>query len=235
MTIKLVTFDLDETLWAVEEPIRRADKAQWAWLKQHRERSLALQDPATLNEIRKEVWSEHAHESHDVSLMRRLFLGALLRRAGYSGEEAEEGAVEAFRVFLKERQQVQLFDGVLDSLRALSQNFRLAALTNGNADIFKTEAAALFEFALRAEEVGAKKPDPAIFHAALERSQLSPQEVMHVGDHPRDDVHGAQAVGIAAIWINPGNNSWAEGPAPAATVTSVCELPELLRTSQAAS
>lgn len=230
MTIKLITFDLDETLWPVEEPIRRADKAQWAWLRQHRERALALKDSDSLNDIRKEVWTEHAKNVHDVSLMRRLFLETLLRRAGYGAQEAEEGAEEAFRVFLKERQQVRLFEGVLETLSNLSQGFRLAALTNGNADVFKSEAASLFEFALRAEEVGAKKPEPAMFQAALEQSKLTPREVMHVGDHPRDDVRGAQALGIAAIWINPANDAWTEGQAPAATIASVRELPETLET-----
>jgi putative hydrolase of the HAD superfamily len=50
-------------------------------------------------------------------------------------------------------------------------------------------------------EVGASKPDPAIFHAALELASLSPAEVVHLGDSPEEDVAGAIAAGIQPLLI----------------------------------
>lgn len=49
-------------------------------------------------------------------------------------------------------------------------------------------------------EAGAKKPDPRIFEIALERTGLSPDEVVHVGDAD-EDIQGARAAGIRPILI----------------------------------
>ena len=44
-------------------------------------------------------------------------------------------------------------------------------------------------------EVGAAKPDPAPFHAALERLGVSPRRALHIGDD-RSDEEGAAAAGM---------------------------------------
>ena len=49
--------------------------------------------------------------------------------------------------------------------------------------------------------VGARKPDPAIFAAALEVAGCEPSQALHVGDTPAEDVEGARAAGIAALLI----------------------------------
>ena len=52
------------------------------------------------------------------------------------------------------------------------------------------------------EEVGAAKPDPRIFHVALERAGVYADESVFIGDSWSNDVLGAQAVGIRPIWLN---------------------------------
>jgi putative hydrolase of the HAD superfamily len=49
---------------------------------------------------------------------------------------------------------------------------------------------------------GARKPDPAIFAAALELAGCGPDEALHVGDTPEEDVAGARAAGIRALLID---------------------------------
>src|SRR5262249_17301629 len=51
-------------------------------------------------------------------------------------------------------------------------------------------------------EAGARKPDPAIFAAALELAGVGPGEAVHVGDTPDEDVAGAQAAGIRPLLID---------------------------------
>ena len=50
--------------------------------------------------------------------------------------------------------------------------------------------------------VGARKPDPAIFVAALELAGCEPAEALHVGDTPEEDVAGARAAGIRSLLID---------------------------------
>jgi putative hydrolase of the HAD superfamily len=49
---------------------------------------------------------------------------------------------------------------------------------------------------------GARKPDPAIFAAALELAGCEPAEALHVGDTPEEDVAGARAAGIRPLLID---------------------------------
>ena len=51
---------------------------------------------------------------------------------------------------------------------------------------------------------GARKPDPAIFAAALELVGCRPDEAVHVGDTAEEDVAGARAAGIDAVLLNRG-------------------------------
>ena len=50
--------------------------------------------------------------------------------------------------------------------------------------------------------VGARKPDPAIFAAALELAGCEAADALHVGDTPEEDVDGASAAGIRPLLID---------------------------------
>ncbi len=46
------------------------------------------------------------------------------------------------------------------------------------------------------------KPQPAIFHAALDQAGVAPGSAIHVGDQPEADVEAARAVGITPVLID---------------------------------
>jgi putative hydrolase of the HAD superfamily len=50
-------------------------------------------------------------------------------------------------------------------------------------------------------EVGAAKPDPLIFRAALAKHHCSAEAAWHIGDSFKEDYEGAGAIGIRAIWL----------------------------------
>ena len=49
------------------------------------------------------------------------------------------------------------------------------------------------------DEVGAYKPDPRIFEAALAMLEAEPGEAVHIGDLRRTDIAGARAMGMRSI------------------------------------
>jgi putative hydrolase of the HAD superfamily len=71
-------------------------------------------------------------------------------------------------------------------------------------------------------EVGVDKPDPGIFHLALELAGCAAREAVMVGDHPTNDIAGAQAAGIAAVMVR---NRWFEPPPGVRVVEKLTELP----------
>lgn len=59
-----------------------------------------------------------------------------------------------------------------------------------------------FDPILASLEEGPEKPDPALFQILLDRLGAEPQDVIHIGDNPEDDLLGAQRVGMHACLIN---------------------------------
>ncbi len=225
MPISVITFDLDNTLWDVEPTLLRAEEAQQAWLREHRPGAVDGMDHDALWEFKQSVWRRHPELAHHVSRMRIQTLYELQRRAGYPEEESMQGAQQAFDVFLRERHKVELYEVALGVLQQLSQHYRLGALTNGNADIYKTDAGEYFDFAFLAEDIGAAKPHPDMFEAALARAGVEPEHVVHVGDDPDHDVRGALEAGMRTVWVNLRDKAWPGGPRADREITDLLELP----------
>lgn len=49
---------------------------------------------------------------------------------------------------------------------------------------------------------GVQKPEPEIFHRAIGRAGVDPDEALYVGDNPRDDIEGAESVGMSGVLID---------------------------------
>jgi len=91
---------------------------------------------------------------------------------------------------------------VIRLLQTLASRYRLIAITNGNACIDKMGIGELFEFSLQAGPDGKMKPYSDLFHAAVTRLQVSPAEILHIGDSHRADVLGALNAGCQAAWLD---------------------------------
>ena len=100
-----------------------------------------------------------------------------------------------------------LFDDVLPTLKTLKkQGFILGLLTNVAQDMnpvcHKLGLEPYLDFVVTSQEVGADKPKPPIFLAALELAGVKASEAVHVGDQYRLDIVGARGVGITPILID---------------------------------
>jgi putative hydrolase of the HAD superfamily len=228
MPLRVVTFDLDNTLWDVEPALLRAEAVQRAWLLEHRPRALAGVETATLTALRRDVLRETPALAHHVSDLRRAVLHALQRRAGYSEADARAGAEAAFAAFLQERHAVELYEEALAVIQSLHGRYRIGALTNGNADIYRTDAGDYFDFAFLAEEVGAGKPAPDLFEAAVVHAGVAAHEIAHVGDSLEHDVRGAKDAGLCCVWFNPNGEPLPEDCYPDAEIRCLTELPAAL-------
>ena len=227
MSIRLITFDLDDTLWDVAPVMHGAEAALRDWLAAEAPR-LGPVPIEHLWAIRARLMSADPGLRHRLSELRRRILLHALEEAGYPRHEAGELAELGFQVFLAARHQVQLFPEVHTTLEQLALRYTLGVITNGNADVRRLGLADYFRFALCAEELGVGKPDPHPFHTALQRAGLEATQAVHIGDHPGDDIAGAKAAGLRAIWFNPQGKVWQGDTEPDAQIRNLAELPRLL-------
>ena len=225
--IEVVTFDLDNTLWETDEVIRRAETAMRGWLVERVPGFGERVNRDTMSALREAVARERPDILHDMTELRKEVLRRALAGGGMAATDASRCADEAFEVFAHARHQVRYYDGALETLAVLSAHYQLGALTNGNADFERLGLDRYFSFGFTAADVGASKPHPAMFEAALQRAGVPAAAAAHVGDHPIHDMQGARAVGMRAIWANYDGSQ--EAVAAHATITALPELPEVLR------
>lgn len=118
--------------------------------------------------------------------------------------------------------------GALEALR--SRGLRLVVVSNWDVSLHDqlaaTGLAALLDGAVSSAEVGAGKPQPAIYARALELAGAAPAQALMVGDSADTDVAGALGVGIAAVLLD----RWGTAPDPpgARRIASLDELPALI-------
>lgn len=224
--IKLITFDLDDTLWPCDGVIQKAERAVYQWLQQHYPAITDRYDEQAFYQRKLTHYKENRHIRHDVSALRKDIFRTVAREHDYPEETLAD---DAFDVFMDYRNQVTPYDDVASALEELSQRYRLAALTNGNSEPHKIGVGHFFEFCINASDAGALKPHPAMFELALRKSGVEAQQTLHVGDNPLDDVLGAQQAGLRAVWVNRYDKPWPdEVPRAHLDVVSIRALVELL-------
>lgn len=202
--VRLITVDLDDTVWPCAPVIRDAEAALYAWLRERAPSIAAAYDADALREHRMALIAARPDLAHDVTAARLEALRALMAEAGYPRELADE----AMTVFRRARNRVSPYDDVVPALSRLRARYRLVSVTNGNAEVACTPLADTFHHSLTAAEAGAGKPEPALFELAMRWAGASPSQTLHIGDDPLRDVDAARRIGLSAVWVNRDNRPW---------------------------
>ena len=149
LSIKVITIDLDDTLWDIDPVIHEAEAKLWDWLSQNYPRITQIYNQQKILDLRLNVANKYPEKAFDYRFMRKLILREIFKRAGYLEEYAEE----AFKVFDIARNNVKLYDGAQETLELLGKHFKLIAITNGNADLNKIGLRHLFYDVVTAVDV----------------------------------------------------------------------------------
>lgn len=223
--IRAVCFDLDNTLWDIGPVLERAEHILADWMRTRYPRIPERFSPADIREARAKLLLELPHRAHDLTFMSLENLARLAQSVGYERAMAQE----AFAVWHAARNQCVPFDDVVPSLEMLRTRFRLATLTNGNANLGTIGIAHHFEVSLHAGALGCAKPHPRAYSALAEALTLDPSEILFVGDEPQHDVAGPRSAGMKTVWVNRSGQAWpAELPAADHVIADFRELVTLL-------
>jgi len=225
--IKLIGFDLDDTLWDLIPVIVRAEEVLEKWLTLNiRELRYSVSE---MKEFRKPLLHESPELTHQITEFRRRLIEKALIHSDIKPTQAASISREAIEVFLIARNQIELFDGVESTLLGLSKDYQVCALSNGNADINRLGLDHLFDFAFSAEDVGGAKPSHHLFTAALAKTSLQAQEMIYIGDDPLLDVDAAMDLGIHTIWMDRGKKEVGRHQADQ-VITKIFQLEDAIRT-----
>lgn len=132
--------------------------------------------------------------------------------------------------------RVEPVPGVRAALQVLKRSSVLALATNAvdsdendiRAALERCDLSYFFDHVFCFRQLGVRKPEPAFYAGILERLRILPASVFMVGDDLDADVLAANAVGIAAVWFNPGSAESCSGLLHR-TVHDLNGLPSALR------
>lgn len=222
--IKDVFFDLDHTLWDFD---RNSGLAFQRVFQNHK---IELPLDAFLREyepINLAYWKEYREERVSKEELRRGRLTDTFKlfQLNYPIAEIDSMATSYIDELPVDN---HLFMGTLDILDYLSNKYRLHIITNGFEQVqhLKLRNSGIqdyFQSVTTSEDVGLKKPNPAVFNFALKKAEASAQTSMMIGDSFEADILGAQKVGMHTLFFNYRREK------VQASYTSVNELLEIKR------
>lgn len=232
--IRLLTFDLDDTLWELRPVLEVAERVTWEWLVEQAPALAGRWSAERLRELRLQMMQQAPATAHQITRLRQDSVAHALRDAEMAPVEASAVAAAALEIFLEARHRVTLFDQAEAVLEALAGRYQLAAISNGNACVQRLGLGRFFDFAIQAETLARAKPHPEPFEAALARAGCPPAAAIHIGDHCEQDIGAAQALGMGTIWVNRLGAPWPGSEPPLATIRSIAELPPVVAALDAA-
>ena len=211
--IRIVTFDAANTL------IRLTSPASQTYAEVAR-RFGAVLDPLRLNQAFLQAWKEvprlpdqNGPRCDDGRSWWRDLVATTLSLADYRVDPFPDYFDAVYEEFTRPGIW-QLMPGVPQVLGSLTQaGIRLGVLSNFDRrlySILKTLGILdQFEHVIISSEVGAEKPSPRIFDEALQRFQVGPKEVLHVGDEEETDGIGARSAGMS-VFVLGKDGDWKE-------------------------
>lgn len=201
--IKHIFFDLDHTLWDFDKNSALAFKR--VFLKHNIELELEIFLKA-YEPINFKYWKEFRDERVTKEQLRR---GRLTDTFKILKKEYPLEMIDLLaHSYIEELPfDNHLFSGTQELLAYLSEKYTLHIITNGFEEVqhLKLKNSNIdhfFDTVTTSEEVGVKKPNPKVFHRALEKAAALSQESVMIGDTFEADILGAEGIGMQTIFYN---------------------------------
>lgn len=198
-----VFFDLDHTLWDFD---KNSALAFGRVFKKHKV-ELPLADFIKVYEpINLEYWKKYREEKVTKTELRRGRLNETFSvfKLSFPTETIDLLA----DCYIEELPgDNHLFIGTIEILDYLHSKYKLHIITNGFEEIQylklqNSDIQHYFETVTSADQVGVKKPHPAIFETALKNASVDPKNTIMIGDSFEADILGAEKVGMHTLFFN---------------------------------
>ena len=183
MPIRAVIFDLGGVLVRTEDQTPRRELAERLGITRQEMYYLVFDSPSARQASLGEITAEEHMEAMRLTLGVPAQDFSTVPGAFWSGDRLDMGLV--------------------DYLRSLRPGYKTALLSNAWSDLRgvlteRWKIADAFDELVISAEVGITKPDPGIYHLALQRLQVAPQEAVFVDDF-MENIDGGKAVGLHTI------------------------------------
>ncbi|HTV13846.1 MAG TPA: HAD family hydrolase [Acidobacteriaceae bacterium] len=188
--------DADDTLWENNIYFERAIAAFISYL--NHEEYTREQVREKLNEVERENVRQHGY---GLGSFRRALITCFERLTTAPIPAEKHERIMSFAQSIAD-QEIELLEGVAETLPQLALRHRLILMTKGNQDeqVDKLARSGLREH-FSAVEVPREK-DPDAYRYVCEKYELAPHTTWMIGNSPRSDINPALACGLHAVYIH---------------------------------
>ena len=203
MTLEALFFDVGRTL-LTEEPSRYEIYAQAA--RQHGRNLTAKTMKRVMRTAHGDIPARIGGAYRYTDAWFRAFIHRIFcQNLGLAPQIISNVTEELLEKF-SQPESFRVFPGAHELLSELkSRGLKLGVISNWSERLEvlleRTELACYFDVVVCSATEKMEKPDPALFHLALERMGVKPGQALHTGDHPEQD-GGAAAVGMEFVMID---------------------------------
>ena len=137
-----------------------------------------------------------------------LYFDLILKRAGITANADTDAALAELKVFHdRDNTWDSIPDGVVPALQRLrAAKLQIVVVSNTNGTLRRlfdrVGLARHVDVIIDSKEEGVEKPDPRLFHRALQRAGADPAATIHCGDLYEIDVIGARTAGLPAVLLD---------------------------------
>lgn len=201
--VKLISFDLDDTLYDNRPVISRAETVFLAYLKAKFESQNKQFSVQKYTQIKQKLLAGKEQRFEDMSLLRQAVLAEFC-----SGlNETNAISSKAFELFINARSNIDIPLAIENMLNQLSKHFILVSVTNGNCDPKQLSVGQLFADNYSPSLKSRAKPHPQMLQQVLADYELSLEELIHIGDSVENDGVAASVAGVAFYHFSPFDGS----------------------------
>ncbi len=201
---KVISFDLDNTLYDCETVLRQAEE----WFAGYLSHKYNLgggqsSDYRFWRDIKSKCLKLNPELAHDVTALRAYGL-----QAAFDILKIKLTLDEAFalvEIFRNKRSQGHVCSTIKDFLIKLKERYPICLLSNGNCNLEILGLENIFSEDFRPNLNGLKsKPFPDLYNKCAAHYGVGLGSILHVGDDPITDVNGAVDAGCMCAWVYKG-------------------------------
>lgn len=191
MKIKAIIFDLDDTLY----PEERFVESGFESVSEYMEKEFRIDKKDFFKVLMGILKKEGRGRVFDFSLKKYNLLDKKLVH-------------KLVKVYRFHQPSIKLYPGVINLLNFLRKRYKLALITDGIRYVQRNKVKALgiekfFDLVIYTADYGEQKskPNSLSFKEVFKYFNLTPKEIIAVGDNPQKDFSGVKTLGISTIRV----------------------------------
>jgi putative hydrolase of the HAD superfamily len=203
--VRLISFDLDNTLYDNRPVIALAEKKSREYLdatfRQQQKRFDFAQFSAIRQKLLDQQNSSHERDSRydDLTRLRRDVLLEICSPL----DGAEKIVEQALNLFLEHRSLATIPQPIQKMMEQLAKNYTVVSVTNGNCRADLLSCGSLFQQNYSPTHGFRAKPHPEMLEQVSEDFSLSTEQILHIGDSESSDGDAARAAGCHFYFMSP--------------------------------